>query len=188
MNAVAVPFKDQPQEALPVTISKTLPRVVKQHQLKRKSVVSINKISAGKNTRSSEPLKLQPLDESWESIDSKSSITSGGEVAFFGYDSDEEAQVPPDLNPISDWGTSLHMALMVQEITSNESDERAMLAVAQYVRDQAAHGNFEFTDEVICNGLIYDRGYLLDILNAYDPEVHEDDYESCNDTSSSGRE
>jgi hypothetical protein len=149
VNAVAVPFKDQRQEAMPVTIFKTTPRVVKQHQLKRKSVVSINKISAGKNTCSSEPLKLQACNL---------------------------------------WMRAESMAPMVQEITSYESDERAMPAVAQYVRDQAAHGNCEFTDEVICNGLIYDRGYLLDILYAYDPEVHEDDSESYNDTYSSGRE
>ena len=113
---------------------------------------------------------------------------SSSEAAFFGYDSDNDAQVPPDMNPITDWGTSLHMALMTQHIMMNGQAERAMLAIARYIRDQAAYGHFEFTDEVTCNGQTYDRGYLLDLLNVHDPEVQEEDYESCDDTSSSGRE
>ena len=63
------------------------------------------------------------------------------------------------MKPISDWGTSLpsHMALMTHELVTNGNDERAMPAVAQYVRE-AAHGHFEFIDDVTCNGRIYNRG------------------------------
>jgi hypothetical protein len=62
-----------------------------------------------------------------------------------------------------------------------------MLAVAQYVRDQAADGNFEFLEDVVCNECTYNRGNLLDVLNSYDTEDQAENYESCDDTSSSGK-
>jgi hypothetical protein len=52
------------------------------------------------------------------------------------------------------------------------------------------HINFEYHAEIIHygRGRIYDRGYLLDLLNAYGPEIPDGDSESCDETSSSGRE
>ena len=190
--AVAMSIKGQPPAVQLITVPKSVPQAVKRPK-KVKSAVRIHNISTTKKSRTpvpNLPIKLKLMEESWESVDSQESMDAVGEAAFLGYDSDEEVQAPRHMIPSIDSGTSLHLALATQAIMSNNdgSSERAMLAVAQYVRDQAAQGNFEYCDATICNGSIIDRGYLLDILNTYDPEDQDEDSESCDETSSSGRE
>jgi hypothetical protein len=78
-----------------------------------------------------------------------------------------------------------------------------MLAVAQYVRGQAVYEleRFEFLDDVICNGRGYTRDCLtkltvdMNVLKSYNREpgrrevqLEAEDFESCDNTSSSGRD
>ena len=85
-------------------------------------------------------------------------------------------------------GMSLHLALAfrmaAQKLNSSNGThgERAMLAVAEYVRDQSAQGNFEFPDPVISHGRLFDREYFFDLLHAYESQ------DTCDGPSGSGRE